>query len=389
MNNINLQDDNEVLRFIKTENAEEMATLFEAAAALRSEYYQNDVYFRGLIEFSNYCKNDCYYCGIRRSNANAERYRLSSEQILQCCQMGEVLGYKTFVLQSGEDPYWTDDKIVETVRAIREKFPASAITLSLGEKSRESYQKYFDAGVNRYLLRHETANDEHYQKLHPASMSLAHRKECLFNLKEIGFQVGAGFMVGSPYQTPEHLLEDLRFIEKLQPHMVGIGPFIPQADTPFKDCSQGSLEQTLRMVALTRLLLPKALIPATTALGTINPEGREKALKAGANVIMPNLSPKAVRKLYALYDNKICTGEEAAECRVCVEGRIRRAGFVPSLSRGDFIDMQTTTQTALGSAPAQVAIDGAGAPSKTMHLRCEECQDSQAERAKVPEAVCG
>jgi biotin synthase len=387
MNGINLKDDEEVLHYIGTEDAGEEAALFEAAAGFRRESYGDEVYFRGLIEFSNYCKNDCYYCGIRRSNGKAERYRLSGEQILQCCQMGDVLGYKTFVLQSGEDPYWTDERVVEIVRAIREKFPDSAITLSLGEKSRESYERYFEAGANRYLLRHETANEEHYRKLHPDSMSLEDRKRCLFTLKEIGFQVGAGFMVGSPFQTPECLLEDLRFIETLQPHMVGIGPFIPQADTPFKDCAQGSLKQTLRMVALTRLALPKALIPATTALGTIDPEGREKALKAGANVIMPNLSPKAVRKLYALYDNKICTGEEAAECRVCVEGRIRRAGFVPSLSRGDFIDMQAARAPARASAERERERAGSEPGPETMGLTCEECRDSHTER--VPEALCG
>jgi biotin synthase len=312
-----------------------MEELFAAAREARSAHYGQDVYFRGLIEFSNYCRNGCYYCGIRADNRRVERYRLSLEEILNCCRLGDLLGYRTFVFQSGEDPWFTDDRILELVEAVREEFPDHAITLSIGERSRESYERFFLAGANRYLLRHETASEEHYRKLHPPELSLRERKQCLYDLKDIGYQVGAGFMVGSPFQTPEDLLEDLRFLQDLEPHMVGIGPFLPQADTPLGDCPQGSFEQTLRMVALTRLLLPRALIPATTALGTISPLGREKGLMAGANVIMPNLSPKEVRKLYALYDHKICTGDEAAECRLCMEGRIRNFGFVPNLARGD------------------------------------------------------
>jgi biotin synthase len=337
MPTINLATDAEILHYITTDDPCEAEALFAEARAVREAVYGNDVYFRGLIEFTNFCKNDCYYCGIRRGNKNVERYRLSLERILQCCKMGDILGYKTFVLQGGEDPYFTDERVVDIVSAIRQAYPNHAITLSIGEKGRESYEKFFAAGANRYLLRHETANDKHYAKMHPASMSLANRKQCLFTLKEIGFQVGAGFMVGTPFQTPQALLEDLRFLQELQPAMVGIGPFLPEAETPFADQAGGSLEQTLRMVALSRLLLPKALIPATTALGTISPQGREKALMAGANVVMPNLSPKAVRKLYSLYDNKICTGDEAAECRLCMEGRIRSIGFVPAMVRGDAV----------------------------------------------------
>jgi biotin synthase len=333
--NMKKMTDSEILRYIQTEDADEIEGLFELARKIREERYGNAVYFRGLIEFTNFCKNDCYYCGIRVGNRGVQRYRLSLEEILQCCKMGDMLGYKTFVLQGGEDRYFTDERIVEIVKTIRAEYPNHAITLSIGEKERESYEKFFQAGANRYLLRHETANDAHYRRLHPESMSLSHRKRCLFTLKEIGFQTGAGFMVGTPFQTPEHLLEDLRFLEELQPEMVGIGPFLPAKDTPFSMEKAGSLNQTLRMVALSRILLPKALIPATTALGTLSPEGREKALLAGANVVMPNLSPKAVRKLYALYDNKICTGDEAAECRLCMEGRIRKAGFTPCMVRGD------------------------------------------------------
>jgi biotin synthase len=327
--------DTELLHYITTDDPAETEALFAEARKLREQHYGNAVYFRGLIEFTNYCKNDCYYCGIRASNRNVERYRLSLEQILQCCKMGEILGYKTFVLQGGEDPFFTDDRVTEIVRAIRAEYPDYAITLSIGEKERGSYEQFFEAGANRYLLRHETADNEHYAKMHPASMSLSRRKQCLFTLKETGYQVGAGFMVGTPFQTPENLLEDLRFLEELTPAMVGIGPFIPAADTPFAAEAQGSLEQTLRMVALSRILLPKALIPATTALGTISPQGRERGLMAGANVVMPNLSPKAVRALYSLYDNKICTGDEAAECRLCMERRIRTFGFIPDMRRGD------------------------------------------------------
>jgi biotin synthase len=335
---LDITSDKRLLELISTEDAEQEEALFAAARRVRELSYGQDVYFRGLIEFTNYCKNNCYYCGIRCGNAGVKRYRLAREDILNCCRMGDLLGYKTFVLQGGEDPWFNDDRVVEIIAAIRRAYPRHAITLSIGERSRESYERFFRAGANRYLLRHETANEVHYGKLHPETMSLRERKQCLFDLREIGYQVGAGFMVGTPFQTPEHLLEDLRFLQELQPQMVGIGPFIPQADTPFGNYPQGSLRQTLRMVALSRLLLPQALIPATTALGTISPTGREKGLLAGANVVMPNLSPQNVRKLYALYDNKICTGDEAAECRLCMEGRIRNFGFVPNMARGDYAE---------------------------------------------------
>ncbi|MDR2489502.1 MAG: [FeFe] hydrogenase H-cluster radical SAM maturase HydE [Desulfovibrio sp.] len=327
--------DGELLRLITSEDDKDIRNLFAEARQAREKYYGTGVYFRGLIEFTNYCKNDCYYCGIRRSNAKLDRYRLSPDEILACCRAGDSLGYRTFVLQGGEDPWFSDDRMVEIIAAIRREFPEHAVTLSIGERSRESYEAFFQAGANRYLLRHESASEAHYAKLHPPSMSLAERKRCLWHLKEVGFQVGAGFMVGSPFQTPEHLLEDLRFIEEFQPHMIGIGPFIPQRDTPFGGEKSGSLALTLKMVALARLILPKALIPATTALGTIASDGREQGLKAGANVVMPNLTPTAARKLYALYDNKICTGDAADTCRYCLAGRIASAGFRPEMSRGD------------------------------------------------------
>lgn len=303
------------------------ADLFSAADRVRREIYGDEVYIRGLIEFTNYCRNNCYYCGIRRDNKSAVRYRLDKEEILDCCREGYGLGFRTFVLQGGEDPFFSDKLICEIVSAIREEFPDCAITLSIGEKTRESYLAFYNAGANRYLLRHETAEEGHYSKLHPKEMSLENRKRCLFDLKEIGYQVGSGFMVGSPGQVTENLLADLRFLQELQPDMIGIGPYITHAQTPFAKCESGSLELTLRMVSVLRLMFPYALIPSTTALGTIHPKGRELGLKAGANVVMPNLSPVRVRKLYELYENKICTGEEAAQCRGCLERRVESAGY--------------------------------------------------------------
>lgn len=309
--------------------------LFHHADEVRREYYGTDVYIRGLIELTNYCKNDCYYCGIRRSNAQAVRYRLNKEDILECCREGYALGFRTFVLQGGEDVFYTDKIVCDIVSAIRENYPDCAITLSLGEKNRESYLAFFEAGADRYLLRHETADEEHYQKLHPSAQKLSVRKQCLWDLKKIGYQVGSGFMVGSPYQTTENLIADLRFLQELMPAMIGIGPFIPHHQTPFATCAGGTLALSLRMVAILRLMFPYALIPATTALGTIHPQGRELGLKAGANVVMPNLSPVKVRKLYELYDNKICTGEESAECRGCLEKRVASAGYRIVTARGD------------------------------------------------------
>ena len=327
--------DHDLLTLLTCEDTSIQAYLAQKADELRQHYYGRDVYLRGLIEISNYCKNDCYYCGIRKSNKNAIRYRLTPEQILDCCHTGYQLGYRTFVLQGGEDPWFTDERICSIVTSIRKEYPDCAITLSLGEKSKASYQSYFDAGANRYLLRHETANKCHYNRLHPDSMSLTVRKQCLFDLKEIGYQVGAGFMIGSPYQTIEMILQDIRFLQELQPDMIGCGPFIPHADTIFHQEPQGDLNYCLRILSILRLLFPYVLLPATTALGTIHPNGRELGLQAGANVVMPNLSPTDVRKLYNLYDNKICTGEEAAECRNELSQRIESAGYQLVTARGD------------------------------------------------------
>lgn len=313
----------------------EDTALFEAADQVRREHYGTDVFLRGLIEFTNYCKNDCYYCGIRRSNRCAERYRLTTEQILSCCENGYAMGFRTFVLQGGEDPRNTDEAICSLVDQIKTRYPDCAVTLSIGEKTRSSYQAYFDAGADRYLLRHETATDAHYRRLHPEELSLANRKRCLFDLKEIGFQVGAGFMVGSPGQTTKELLADLRFLQQLQPDMIGIGPFIPHHETPFAQEKPGTLELTLRMLSILRLMFPYVLLPATTALGTISPIGRELGLKAGANVMMPNLTPTDARKNYDLYDNKICMDEDAGKCRGCQENRVKSVGYRIVSDRGD------------------------------------------------------
>lgn len=329
-------DRNDLIRIISSRNPEYDEFLFKTADSIRRRIYGTDVYIRGLIEISNYCKNNCLYCGIRCKNKNAERYRLDEDEILECCDEGYRLGFRTFVMQGGEDSFFTDELICRIVSAVKKKYSDCAVTLSLGEKSYESYKAFYEAGADRYLLRHETASAEHYKKLHPQNMSFENRMKCLENLKLIGFQTGAGFMVGSPYQTDENLADDLLFISRFKPHMVGIGPFIPHQDTPFKDFPQGSLRDSLVMVALTRLLLPNALIPSTTALGTIDSNGRELGLKAGANVVMPNLSPVRFRKLYSLYDNKICTGEESAQCKVCLENRVRNAGYQIVCDKGDF-----------------------------------------------------
>lgn len=319
------------------QNQDIVKLLADEAVRLRKQYYGDKVYTRGLIEFTNYCKNNCYYCGIRAGNRNAVRYRLTEEEILSCCEEGYRLGFHTFVLQGGEDPYYTDDRMVEIIRSIKTRFPDCALTLSIGEKSEESYRRFREAGADRYLLRHETANDEHYRKLHPESMSLAARKQCLYTLKKLGYQTGAGFMVGSPGQTYHHIAEDLIFLKDLKPQMVGIGPFIPHHDTIFAKESAGSVEMTLFLLSIIRIILPQVLLPATTALGTMDPQGREKGLQVGANVVMPNLSPVKNRKQYELYDNKICIGEEAAQCWGCLSARVEKAGYHLVSDRGDAV----------------------------------------------------
>ncbi len=309
--------------------------LSRRAVAQRQRYYGNTVYVRGLIEFTNHCKNDCYYCGIRCSNRNVQRYRLSEDEILACCREGYDLGYRTFVLQGGEDPQYTPEKITDLVKAIKTQHPDCAITLSVGEHPRQVYESWFLAGADRYLLRHETADQALYRSLHPKPQTLHNRLRCLQDLKDIGYQVGCGFMVGAPGQTTAHIAKDLKFIENFKPHMVGVGPFIPQKDTPLGTQPPGTAELTTCLLSILRLMLPEVLLPSTTALGTIHPNGREKGILAGANVCMPNLSPRAVREKYALYDNKICTGDEAAESLSNLKKRMEAIGYEIVVSRGD------------------------------------------------------
>ena len=327
----------EFVTLLENRTPEVAESLFERARKVRHCHYGKDVYIRGLIEFTNYCKNDCLYCGIRCSNRKAQRYRLTEEEILDCCREGYELGYRTFVLQGGEDPKFTPERIESIVCSIRAEFPDCAITLSVGEHSKETYARWRAAGADRYLLRHETADVDHYASLHPKNLTLENRMRCLRDLKELGYQVGCGFMVGSPGQTAEHLAWDLLFLHEFCPEMVGIGPFIPHCDTPLGGEQAGSLELTVFLLGVIRLMLPDVLLPATTALATIHPEGREMGIRAGANVCMPNLSPRAVREKYMLYNNKISTGEEAAQSRDALAKRIENIGYRIVTSRGDHV----------------------------------------------------
>ena len=326
----------ELTALLQTITDDERELLRQAAQKTAQAVFGNKIFIRGLIEFTSYCKNDCRYCGLRRSNKNAVRYRLSEEQIMSCCKAGYSLGFRTFVLQGGEDAFFTDEVMCGIVSAIKREYPDCAVTLSLGERSEESLRRLFEAGADRYLLRHETADEAHYARLHPPGMSGAHRKALLYRLKEIGYQTGAGFMVGSPYQTFENLADDLLFIKELSPQMCGIGPFVPHRDTEFRDMPAGDLKLTLTLLSVIRLMNPRILLPATTALGTIHPNGRELGVLHGANVVMPNLSPAEHRKDYALYDNKICTGDEAAECIRCLSRRMEKTGYKIVCERGDY-----------------------------------------------------
>lgn len=335
---LNLKELTEIIR----DNSNKInPELLSAALLEKQKFYQNKIYARGLIEFTNICKNNCLYCGIRAKNTNVKRYRLTKDEIMSCCKNGHELGFSTFVLQGGEDLYFTDDYMCDIIYSIKSKYPDCAVTLSIGEKTKETYKSYKSAGADRFLLRHETADSEHYKKLHPEDMSLETRKKCLYTLKELGFQTGAGFMVGSPYQDFTNLAKDLLFLKELEPEMVGIGPFLPHCDTPFARKSGGSFELTITMLALTRLILPKVLLPATTALATLNPDnGRKMAFSAGANVVMPNLSPIEHREEYSLYNNKLSLGNEAAEGIKILKRQIEAAGFELDMSRGDNVDFQ-------------------------------------------------
>ena len=331
----NVLDRDEYLKLIKNRDSvrEYAAGL---ATEVRIQHYGDRVFIRGLIEFTNNCRNNCYYCGIRAGNGCIERYRLNPSEIVSCADAGFKLGFRTFVLQGGEDIFYTDDILTDIISKIKKNHPDCAVTLSVGERSYESYRALKEAGADRYLLRHETVNPRHYKKLHPENMSHENRLMCLRMLKELGYQTGAGFMVGSPGQTVEDLADEMLFLKELDPQMVGIGPFIPHKDTPFAAQEPGSAEMTTFLLSLIRLTLPRVLLPATTALGTIDPLGREKGIMAGANVLMPNLSPAGVRDKYLLYDNKICTGDEAAQCIECLKARIEKTGCRIVTERGDY-----------------------------------------------------
>ena len=326
----------ELLALLTCEDPYINEALRQNAQVQAQKTFGNKIYLRGLIEFSNFCKNDCLYCGIRRSNKNASRYRLTPAEILECCATGYQLGLRTFVLQGGEDFAYDDKRLAEVVALIKKQHPDCAVTLSAGERSPEVYQMWYEAGADRYLLRHETANSDHYEKLHPAELKLATRFKCLQNLKSLGYQVGTGFMVGSPFQKLENLVEDLLFLKKFNPHMVGIGPFIPHVDTPFANKPAGSIDMTLKLLSIFRLMHPSALIPSTTALASLSPDGREQGILAGANVVMPNLSPSSVREKYSLYNNKAAFGSEAAEGLKELEKQLERIGYTISYLRGDY-----------------------------------------------------
>lgn len=327
---------NEWIRLLTDFTDDDRAYAAAVARGIRHEKFGNKIYIRGIVEFSNICKNDCHYCGIRRSNQNAMRYRLTEDEILDCCDEGYEMGFRTFVLQSGEDGGFPPERLAAVVRRIKENHPDCAVTLSVGELTYEDYKLLREAGADRYLLRHETASGELYSKLHPAEMSLENRMNCLRQLKELGYQVGAGMMIGPPHQTAEHLAEDMIFLSEFKPHMIGTGPFLPHKDTPYRDEPKGSYELTLFLLSLCRIMLPNVLLPATTALGTIKPDGREQGVLAGANVIMPNLSPTAVRKKYMLYDNKIGSEGDPSQLLSDLYKRMNAIGYDIVITRGDF-----------------------------------------------------
>lgn len=335
LNTTSSLDTDEYEYLMDNRDEEAAALLKDYAVKKRQEIYGNKVFIRGLIEISNICKNDCYYCGIRKSNTNCQRYRLTKEEILECCNDGYKLGFRTFVLQGGEDGYFTDDVLCDLISTIRGKYPDCAITLSLGERTKESYQKLFDSGANRYLLRHETADSAHYSKLHPEELTLQNRMECLNNLKKIGFQTGCGFMVESPYQKTEHLAQDLKFIEIFSPQMCGVGPFIPHKDTIFNDCDAGNVDLCCYLLSIIRLIKPNILLPATTALSSAKKDGRQRGILSGANVVMPNLSPLSVRKKYELYDGKVATDEESAQSLKLLKKSMQDIGYEVVVDRGD------------------------------------------------------
>ena len=330
-------DRQEYLELLQCNDVDTMDYLRSQAQSATLERFGRDVYVRGLIEITNECRNNCLYCGIRQANKMVARYSLSQATILDCCQQGYELGFRTFVLQGGENPQMTDEWVEDTVARIHSRYPDCAITLSLGERSLQAYKAFFKAGASRYLLRHETITDSHYRRLHPTDMSLQNRIQCLHDLKEIGYQTGTGIMVGSTYKNLEKIADDLKFIEEFKPQMIGIGPFIPHAQTPFAGASAGSVELTLKLISIFRLMSPSALIPSTTALASLSADGRCQGILAGANVVMPNLSPPTFRGQYSLYNNKAAFGSESAEGLRLLQEELNTINYNISTERGDYV----------------------------------------------------
>lgn len=330
-------DRQEYFELLQCNDIDTMDYLRSQAQSVALERFGRDIYVRGLIEITNECRNNCLYCGIRQANKMVARYSLSQATILDCCRQGYELGFRTFVLQGGENPQMTDKWVKDIVAQIHSLYPDCAITLSLGERSRQVYEAFFEAGASRYLLRHETITDDHYRRLHPTDMSLQNRIQCLHDLKEIGYQTGTGIMVGSPYQTLENLTDDLKFIEEFKPHMIGIGPFIPHTQTPFAGASAGSVAMTLKLISIFRLMSPSALIPSTTALASLSADGRCQGILAGANVVMPNLSPPTFRDQYSLYNNKAAFGSESAEGLRLLQEELNTINYNISRERGDYV----------------------------------------------------
>lgn len=324
----------ELKALVETEDEDVILYLRSRAEEIRDESYGRNVFLRALIEFTNWCKCDCLYCGIRCSNRHAERYRLSPDVILSAVEEGYRLGFRTVVLQGGEDPYFTDERLIPIVREIRSSFDVR-ITLSVGERSYESYERLYDAGASRYLLRHESITASHFARLHPPRQTLDGRIKALKDLKDIGYQVGCGFMVGSPFQTSDDITRDLLFIKEFTPHMVGIGPFIAQQDTPFASYPNGSASLTLKLLSIIRIMNPFLLLPATTALATVRGKGEIEGLGYGANVIMPNITPKEERRKYRIYDDKAYGGLEAAENVERLKWEVGRLGYSIPVDYGD------------------------------------------------------
>jgi biotin synthase len=314
----------EICRLLLSEGADR-DLLFSCADHTRELHVGNDVHLRGIIEFSNYCVKNCLYCGLRRDNVALERYRMTPEEIMEAAAAGVEAGLKTIVLQSGEDPDFSADVLARLIGSLKDEHDI-AVTMSVGDRNRDEYALMREAGADRYLLKHETADPELFSRLRPGT-TLDGRIRRLMWLKELGFQVGSGGMIGLPWQTVDTIADDILLLRRLDVEMAGFGPFIPHGGTPLAGCAGGSVDMTLKTLAVARVMLPFTHFPATTALGSIDPEGRQRALKCGANVVMPNITPVRYKRLYEIYPNKICVSEEGPiQCLPCITGIIRQSG---------------------------------------------------------------